>query len=198
MSRKEKPDPYEAERLFVLPEPSPALRIKPLVLPVWTESKAQLIQRYLQLFVRITKHGTYIDGFAGPQKPHIDEYAAKLVVETDPTTFYRSGEPARLRHFHLFEIGLPQIEVLHRLRESHPGRDVNVYHDDFNRKVDSILCPDILRPTEATFCLLLIRERSSASGPPFSAWRTISERLTTRLSYSTFLPTGGSIGRLLV
>jgi three-Cys-motif partner protein len=154
MTQDERSDRQGAEHLFELPDVDPITRIKPIALPVWTESKARLIQRYLQLFVRITKHGTYIDGFAGPQKPHIDEYAAKFVVETGPTTFFRSGEPARLRHFHLFDIGSPQIEVLHGLRQNHPGLDVNVYHGDFNRKVDKILRPETLKLTEATFCLL--------------------------------------------
>jgi len=35
--------------------------------PVWSENKADLIARYLRYFVFITKHGTYIDPFAGPQ-----------------------------------------------------------------------------------------------------------------------------------
>ena len=46
------------------PREQPIRRLK---YPVWTESKARLIERYLYYFVLITKHGTYIDGFAGPQ-----------------------------------------------------------------------------------------------------------------------------------
>ena len=42
--------------------------IKPLPYPLWTKHKATLIARYLYYFVLITKHGTYIDGFSGPQK----------------------------------------------------------------------------------------------------------------------------------
>ena len=33
---------------------------------IWTENKASLIARYLYYFVLVTKHGTYVDGFAGP------------------------------------------------------------------------------------------------------------------------------------
>ena len=40
---------------------------KPLTYPLWTKHKATLIARYLYYFVLITKHGTYIDGFSGPQ-----------------------------------------------------------------------------------------------------------------------------------
>lgn len=43
------------------------VKLRPLRNPIWTENKARLIERYLYYFVLITKHGTYIDGFAGPQ-----------------------------------------------------------------------------------------------------------------------------------
>ena len=36
--------------------------------PVWTDNKAHFIMRYMRYFVFITKHGTYLDGFAGPQR----------------------------------------------------------------------------------------------------------------------------------
>ncbi len=36
---------------------------------LWTGNKALLIQQYLHLFVIVAKHGTYVDGFAGPQYP---------------------------------------------------------------------------------------------------------------------------------
>lgn len=51
------------ERTETTPEP----RVKPLINPIWTENKAKLIERYLYYFVLVTHHGTYIDGFAGPQ-----------------------------------------------------------------------------------------------------------------------------------
>lgn len=73
-------NPQEAKRTF-----------RQIAQPVWTESKANLIQRYLQGFVYVTKHGTYIDGFAGPQNPAKPEmWAAKLVAES---------RPRWLRHF---------------------------------------------------------------------------------------------------
>jgi len=37
--------------------------------PIWTENKARLISRYLYGFVLVARHGTYIDGFAAPQRP---------------------------------------------------------------------------------------------------------------------------------
>ncbi len=35
---------------------------------VWTENKAKLIARYLRSFTYVTKHGTYLDAFAGAQE----------------------------------------------------------------------------------------------------------------------------------
>ena len=83
--RRNRNDP-ESELLFALPEvPSPELELKPLTYPIWTENKANLVKQYLFLFVQITRHGTYIDGFAGPQeqdKPAL--WAARLVLEMSP------------------------------------------------------------------------------------------------------------------
>lgn len=59
------------EELFSLPSDLPVSRppepkLKAIRRPIWTENKAKLIERYLYYFVLITRHGTYIDGFAGP------------------------------------------------------------------------------------------------------------------------------------
>ena len=60
------------------PKAKPTRRLK---YPLWTENKARLIERYLYYFVLITKHGTYIDGFAGPQKKEPPfTWAAKFVL----------------------------------------------------------------------------------------------------------------------
>lgn len=82
--------------LFELGDPPvqrSVVKLRPLRNPIWTENKARLIERYLYYFVLITKHGTYIDGFAGPQYPDkLNAWAARLVLET---------EPKWLRHFFL-------------------------------------------------------------------------------------------------
>ena len=58
----------EQLKLFDLPNaPSPQKVFSGIDRPLWTEHKAQLISRYLYYFVLITRHGVYIDGFAGPQ-----------------------------------------------------------------------------------------------------------------------------------
>src|SRR5689334_20363115 len=96
--------------LFELPVSEPiGPMLPPLKNPIWTESKAKLIDEYLKLFVFITKHGTYIDGFAGPQEPDKhDMWAAKLVLER---------EPKWLRHFYLFESNKNKVKLLHKLKE---------------------------------------------------------------------------------
>ena len=115
----------------------PALRL-------WSRSKARLIAEYLRLFVLVTKHGTYIDGFAGPQ---VDEdcWSARRVLET---------EPDWLRHFHLCDISATAVKQLEALRAAHPGRDIHVYQADFNAKVDEILDVALAGKKEAAFCLL--------------------------------------------
>jgi hypothetical protein len=114
--------------------------------PIWTENKANLIERYLYYFVLITKHGTYIDGFAGPQRPEaIDTWAAKLVLES---------EPRWLRHFYLFDVGQKQVSQLRTLKRSQPERDIHVRKGDFNVLVRDLLSSGDIKQNEATFCLL--------------------------------------------
>ncbi len=121
--------------------------IRPREHPIWTESKAKLIERYLYYFLMITRHGTYVDGFAGPQHPDKPEtWAAKLVLEL---------EPRWLRHFYLFDNDRDQFERLSALRDmTAAGRDVQIEQADFNEKVHELLSSGVIGPAEATFCLL--------------------------------------------
>ena len=36
--------------------------------PLWTAEKASLIDEYIHRFLLVTKHGVYLDLFAGPQR----------------------------------------------------------------------------------------------------------------------------------
>jgi three-Cys-motif partner protein len=110
---------------------------------------------YLHYFVLLTKHGTYIDGFSGPQSEcETDSWAAKLVL---------ASEPQWIRHFHLCDRNKGQIARLAELVASKPSqnkrgrklnRKIHVYQGDFNDKVDEILGVGSIRQKEATFCLL--------------------------------------------
>lgn len=135
----------------IVPEP----RIKVLTHPVWTEHKARLIQRYLFYFVMITKHGTYIDGFAGPQKGNEEDmWSARLVLESRPRWF---------RNFYLYDINANQVKRLEALKARQPPPDkdkhepprvVDIQQGDFNDLVTELLASGRIRDKEATFCLL--------------------------------------------
>lgn len=128
---------------------------KPIRHPVWTEHKAKFIEKYLLYFVYITKHGTYIDGFAGPQeidKP--DMWAAKLVLE---------NEPRWMRHFHFYDLDKRKCEMLETLKAAQPdvdskgkkiSRNINIYNGDFNKLIVDLLNSKSISQKEATFCLL--------------------------------------------
>jgi three-Cys-motif partner protein len=144
------------QRLLEMPEQPPRpLKVIAPSNPVWTENKAQFIMRYLRYFVYITKHGTYIDGFSGPQtESETDSWAAKLVL---------GSEPRRIRHFHLCDAEPAQVRRLEALVAAQPKadtsgklitRDIRIYPGDFNRRVDDILNAGTISEKEATFCLL--------------------------------------------
>ena len=117
--------------------------------PVWTRNKARLIERYLNLFVMITHHGVYIDGFAGPQYENEEEaWAAKLVLES---------QPPRLRNFLLVDANRSCVAALEKLKAEQPcikGRTINIWHGDFNSLVGKVLKLSPIRERTASFCLL--------------------------------------------
>ena len=91
----------------------------------------------------------YIDGFAGPQNPeHPGYWAAKLVLES---------EPRWMRNFLLCDKEPGQVKALEQLRDAQPetaGRTIDVFHDDFNVQVGTILDTAKIGEKTATFCLL--------------------------------------------
>ncbi|MGJ8570404.1 MAG: three-Cys-motif partner protein TcmP [Hoeflea sp.] len=117
--------------------------------PVWTEHKAKLIARYLRYFVFITKHGCYVDGFAGPKNKGVSEsWAAELVINSNPKF---------LKQFFLCDEKAGQVQELEALVASQtPDRKryFDVRQGDFNTTVDEILASDVITDKTATFCLL--------------------------------------------
>lgn len=143
------PTPSQEQELQLF-DPGPAepaeIMTKTLERPLWTENKADLITRYLRYFVFITKHGTYIDAFAGPQSLVSEQsWTAQRIL---------SSEPKRLRHFYLFDKSHEQVQRLRQLAADHSDRDVEVHEGDSNRVLPSVLPAGSIRETEATFCLL--------------------------------------------
>jgi three-Cys-motif partner protein len=142
----------EQQELFDLPKIENPFRdpsFKPAHYPIWTKNKAKLIARYLFYFVLVTKHGTYIDGFAGPQEPDKpDTWAAKLVLES---------QPPWLRKFFLCDNDPQKFLALEELAKHHshePNRLIKLFADDFNEAIHQILGSGLIREKEATFCLI--------------------------------------------
>lgn len=76
---------FSETELPVTPAGAPERNFQSLRHPLWTQSKAHLIRDYLKLFTMVTRHGTYIDGFAAPQESdHPEMWSAKLVLENNP------------------------------------------------------------------------------------------------------------------
>lgn len=119
--------------------------------PVWTQNKSKLIERYVYYFLMVTKHGTYIDGFAGPQVEEFNDtsWSAKRVLEI---------EPQWLRRFVLCDKSPEQVGHLRELARARTAvgdkRRIDIHHGDFNTEIDKILTPNSIGDKEATFCLL--------------------------------------------
>ena len=132
--------------LSQIPQGEKVLELKKAEVPVWTENKASLIQRYLRYFVFITKHGTYLDAFAAPQSvehAHVS-CAAKLVLES---------EPKWLRNFALFDKSKAGVAFLESLKAS-DQRNISVIAGDSNETLPRYLDSNPVPDKEATFCLL--------------------------------------------
>lgn len=116
---------------------------------IWTEHKAQLVAAYLKNFTWVTKHGCYIDGFAGPRLEEREgSWSAELVL---------ANEPRWLRQFHLCDQDPSQFDFLEKLKDAQPeisNRSIKTHHGDFNDIVDSILDSDQIGAKTAAFTLL--------------------------------------------
>lgn len=119
--------------------------------PVWTENKSKLIAQYVYEFIMVTKHGTYIDGFAGPQVEQYNDvsWSAKRVLEV---------QPPWIKRFVLCDMDPAQVDRLRQLQaERHEAGDkraIDIYAGDFNSTVDEILGSGVITERVATFCVL--------------------------------------------
>jgi three-Cys-motif partner protein len=134
--------------------PGREVLLRPLTHRIWTKHKARMIARYLDLFTFVTRHGVYIDGFAGPQYVEdLDQWAARLAL---------LNKPGRLRKYFLFDKSPQQVRRLRRMVDSLPPQDeekdnkreVVVEQGDCNAKILELLAKKLIRPREATFALL--------------------------------------------
>lgn len=150
MAKKENDVNPAQQKIFGdLPEPpsNSDLLLRPPTRPVWTENKATLVERYVRYFLFITHHGTYIDGFAGPQSSdHDGMWTAERILEL---------EPKWLRRFYLCDIDPAQCKELQELvdRQPPPERACYVKQGNFNSVIDEILASGDV-DKGAVFCLL--------------------------------------------
>ena len=148
----------EQEYLFDLnyfPTKEAQKKFRLIECPIWTKNKALFVARYMKTFTFVTKHGTYIDAFAGPQRENSKSksWAVKLVLE---------NEPAWLRNFYLFDIKKKQVKQLEKLKNDHfekypdlaNTRKINIFLGDSNEALPKFLSENPVRDREATFCLL--------------------------------------------
>lgn len=159
----------------------PEKNFKALNFPLWTQNKAELIREYLRLFVFITKHGTYIDGFAAPQyHSHPNMWAAKLVLEMEPKWF---------RDFWLCDLDQEGIEKLRELATQHStgNRRITVLDGDFNETVSTILASGQITERTATFALLDQRTFECEWRTPVALAR---HKTGNKIEQFYFFPTG--------
>jgi three-Cys-motif partner protein len=173
----------DVERWEVPPAIGNAVEIGSLPSPIWTENKAQLIQNYLRLFLFITKHGVYIDGFAGPQdKCNPESWAAKLVLELTPPW---------MKTFFLCELNSVSYGNLTSMVDSQrkiSGREIVPKQADFNLWVSEVLASGSITDKTATFALL--DQRSTECH-----WATVKtlaahKQGSTKVELFYFFPTG--------
>lgn len=154
---------------------------KGLHCPLWTENKAKLIQAYIKLFTFVTKHGTYIDGFAAPQRRnHSAKCSAKLVLE---------NEPQWVRDFWLCDIDPEGIALLEAIKTEHEGKNrrIRVMPGDFNASIEAILASGTITEKTATFALL---DQRTFECEWSTVQRIAAHKTTTKIEMFYFFATG--------
>ena len=115
--------------------------------PLWTAEKASLIDEYIHRFLLVTKHGVYLDLFAGPQRADdLESWSVRHVLERRT-----EGGPS-IRHYAVCDEDPAQVE---RLRELGGGRSsFRVYAGDVNEQIHAMLKEAPIGPKTACFCLI--------------------------------------------
>ena len=114
---------------------------------LWTAEKAALIDEYIHLFLLVTKHGVYVDLFAGPQRvDDTESWSVRRVLERRT-----EGNPA-IRHFAVCDKNPGKAEQLRELGRHHPS--FRVYAGDTNEQIGTILKEAPIGSNTACFCLI--------------------------------------------
>ena len=114
---------------------------------LWTAEKAALIDEYIHLFLLITKHGVYLDLFAGPQRvDDTESWSVRRVLER------RTEVNPAIRHYAVCDKDPAQAKRLHDLGSHHPS--FRVYAVDVNEEIRTILKEAPIGSNTACFCLM--------------------------------------------
>ena len=114
--------------------------------PLWTSDKSRLIDEYIHHFLMVTKHGVYLDLFAGPQRASDTEnWSVRRVLE-------RRTEGPVIRHYAVCDKKQGQVQRLRKLGQNHPS--FHVYAGDANDCVHQMLNDAPITPRTACFCLI--------------------------------------------
>ena len=114
---------------------------------LWTAEKSALIDEYIHLFLVVTKHGVYVDLFAGPQRVEDTEsWSVRRVLERRT-----EGNPS-IRHFAVCDKDPGQAQRLRELGSHHPS--FRVYAGDVNEEIHTILEEAAIGTNTACFCLI--------------------------------------------
>ena len=115
--------------------------------PLWTAEKASLIDEYIHRFLLVTKHGVYMDLFAGPQRvDDTERWSVRRVLER------RSEGNPSIRHYAVCDQDPAQVERLRQLGSRHCS--FRVYAGDVNEHIHTMLSEAPIGPKTACFCLI--------------------------------------------
>ncbi len=135
----------------VFPRPRPRKAPVEIGAPLWTVDKSCLIDEYLHHFLMVTKHGVYLDLFAGPQRASDREnWSVRRVLDRRT-----KGNPT-IRHYAVCDSDPDQVRLLRELGRTHPS--FRVYEGDANARVHEMLQEAAI--TEKTACFCLVDQRT--------------------------------------
>ena len=130
-------------------KPRPRARKQPVDIgaPLWTIDKSRLIDEYIHHFLLVTKHGVYVDLFAGPQQPSdMENWSVRRVLDRRT-----EGNPM-IGHYAVCDNTPDQVQSLRDLSQKHSS--FCVYEGDANERVDQMLNEAPITPKTACFCLI--------------------------------------------
>ena len=114
--------------------------------PLWTAYKSRLIDEYIHHFLMISKHGVYLDLFAGPQhETDLENWSVRRVLQ-------RRTEGPAIRHYAVCDIDPAKTQRLRDVGKTHPS--FRVYDGDANERVHQMLKDARITSKTACFCLL--------------------------------------------